>query len=141
MRLLSLTCDQPSFHGITFNREGITIIVGDAAEKKPDEGSSNGVGKTLTLGLVHHCLGGTVEARLKKAAPDWVFTLAFEIKNQRHLIERSGDGKKLTLDGQSISQNGLRDWLDNSGAFVLDPSVPGLSFRSLIKRFARYMSL
>ena len=55
------------------------MIVGDAAEERPDEGSSNGVGKTLTLGLVHHCLGGTVEARLKKAVPDWIFTLAFEI--------------------------------------------------------------
>lgn len=138
MRLLSLACDQPSFHGITFNREGITLIVGDAAENEPEEGSSNGVGKTLALGLVHHCLGASVDTRLKKVVPDWVFTLAFELKNEKHVVERSGDGKKLTLDGQSLSVSELRRQLDNSGAFVLDPAVSGLSFRSLIKRFARY---
>jgi len=138
MRLLSLTCDQPSFHGITFNREGLTLIVGDAAENEPEEGSSNGVGKTLALGLVHHCLGANVDSRLKKAVPDWVFTLAFEVNNQKHIIERSGDSKKLTLDGQSIPVTALRNWLDTSGVFVLDGAVPGLSFRSLIKRFARY---
>lgn len=141
MRLLSLTCDQPSFHGITFNREGITIIVGDAAENEPEEGSANGVGKTLALGLVHHCLGAKLDPRLKKSVPDWVFTLAFELNNQKHIIERSGDSKKLTLDGQSVSLTALKDWLDSSGAFALDPAVPGLSFRSLIKRFTRYARL
>jgi len=139
MRLLSLSCDhQPPFHGITFNREGLTLIVGDAAENEPEEGSSNGVGKTLALGIVHHCLGANIDARLKKAVPNWVFTLAFELNNHQHVIERSGDSKKLTLDGQSLSLAALRNWLDSSGAFLLDPAVPGLSFRSLIKRFTRY---
>lgn len=138
MRLLHLTCDHGSFHDLKFNREGLTLIVGDAAEDEPDEGSSNGVGKTLALGLVHHCLGATADTRLIKAVPDWRFRLSLEIGGEEHSIERTGDGKKISFDGSEVSITALRSWLDGSGAFFLDPKVPGLTFRSLIKRFARY---
>jgi uncharacterized protein YydD (DUF2326 family) len=138
MRLPHLTCNHNSFHDLSFNREGLTLIVGDAAEGEPDEGSSNGVGKTLALGLVHHCLGANVDARLKKAVPDWLFSLTFEVDDKEHVIERTGDGKRITFDGSDVSLTALRTWLDGSGAFFLDAKVPGLSFRSLIKRFARY---
>jgi hypothetical protein len=60
------------------------------------------------------------------------------LNGHQHVVERSGDSKKLTLDSQSLTVNALRDWLDSSGAFVLDSNIPGLSFRSLVKRFARY---
>jgi uncharacterized protein YydD (DUF2326 family) len=137
MKLIELSCDQPSFKALRFNPEGLTLIVGDAS-KGGDEGSSNGVGKTLSLGLVHHCLGSKINPKLKKAASDWLFTLRFSIKQKEHSITRSGDGTILVLDEKSVKDIELRSWLNASGVFRLDPQVPGLSFRSLLSRFARY---
>lgn len=138
MRLIELRCDDPKFQKLTFNKEGLTLIVGDGPLDKTKEGSSNGVGKTLALGLVHHCLGANADPTLAATVPNWNFHLAIEINGREHVIQRSGDGKKVALDSHTITLNDLRDWLGGSGVFHIDPAVPLLSFRSLLKRFARY---
>lgn len=138
MKIIELGCNQASFKTLRFNPEGLTLIVGDGPKEKKNDGSSNGAGKTLALGLIHHCLGANVDARLKAAVPDWLFSLTFSLNRKEHRIERSGDSKKLTLDGNTITVTALRNWLDKCGAFRIDPSIPSLSFRSLFKRFARY---
>src|ERR1039458_5958911 len=138
MRVIELSCDQPEFHTLRFNRAGLTLIVGDGSEDKNQEGSSNGVGKTLALGLIHHCLGGNADSRLTNAVPTWNFELNFEVHDKAHVIHRSGDGKKIFLDGNSTNLSALRKWLDESGVFRIESDVPMLSFRSLFKRFARY---
>lgn len=137
MKLISLMCDQPTFHTVRFNPSGLTLIIGDSSHDK--EGSSNGVGKTLCLGLVHHCLGANVDKRLAAAVPDWNFSLLFSLKGKEHRVERSGDGKKITLDDKKISLSKYRVWLDENGPFYLSNDVPSISFRSLVKRFSRYL--
>ncbi|WP_208858058.1 DUF2326 domain-containing protein [Halomonas aestuarii] len=114
----------------------MTLIVGDGPEGK--ESSSNGVGKTLALGLVHHCLGSNSDKLLRSVVPDWWFTLYFCVNGVGHRVDRNGDGRKILLDGKSVNVTGYRDWLNQCGAFYLDPDVPSISFRSLLKRFARY---
>lgn len=136
MRLIKLSCDQPSFKTVSFNSTGLTIIVGDSSHER--EGSSNGVGKTLALGLVHHCLGANADKRLIAAVPDWCFSLLFSIGSKEYRIDRTGDGKKIFLNDKSISLPKLRSWLDDYGPFNLNEQVPLISFRSLFKRFARY---
>ncbi len=136
MKLIELSANKPSFKTIRFNRNGLTLIRGST--NKDAEGSGNGVGKTLALGLVHHCLGANAQSILKEKIPDWVFTLRFEIKGQEHCIERSGDGNILLLDNNKISLKAYREWLNNSGAFALSEKKDFLTFRSLIKRFSRY---
>jgi len=138
VKLVKLTCDRKSFHPIVFNKNGLTLVVGDGSSDKEREGSSNGVGKTLLLYLVHHCLGANADPRLKKAVGKWNFCLTIEHGGVVHDIERHGDGNNVKVDGVKISQNDLREWLNNSGAFEADPTIAGLTFRSLIKRFARY---
>lgn len=138
MRLIELSCDDLKFHTLTFNKEGLTLIIGDGPLDKTKEGSSNGVGKTLALGLVHHCLGANADKRLAAAVPNWTFQLTIELNGREHEIQRSGDGKKVALDSHIISLKDLRDWLGGSGVFHIDPAAPLLSFRSLLKRFARY---
>jgi uncharacterized protein YydD (DUF2326 family) len=137
MRLIELRSDHKSFQTIRFNPEGMTLIVGDGSRDKK-EGSSNGVGKTLALGLVHHCLGANVDGRLRDVVPDWTFSLSLSHNGSEHLIERSGDGRRITLDGKPLAIKGLRSWLDKCGAFRLDPGLPGLTFRSLFTRFGRH---
>ena len=139
MKLVTLTCDRKSFHPITFNATGLTLVVGDGAPDKEHEGSSNGVGKTVLLYLVHHCLGANADPRLKKAVGKWKFcTSTIEHGGALHEIERLGDGNQVKIDGVKISQDDLREWLNKSGTFQTDPAISGLTFRSLIKRFARY---
>jgi hypothetical protein len=138
MRLIELRSDHKSFHTLRFNPEGLTLIVGDGAKDKKKEGSSNGVGKTLALGLIHHCLGANADGRLREVVPDWTFSLTLSHNGSEHLIERSGDGRRIYLDGKPLAVKGLRTWLDKSGAFRLDPDLPGLTFRSLFTRFGRH---
>lgn len=136
MKLIELSANQKSFKTIRFNPNGLTLIVGDSSPDR-QEGSSNGVGKTLALKLVHHCLGATLDKKLKAGVSDWLFSLEFSINGTEHLIERSADGKKLALDEKKVSHKKLLEWLNASGVFRLDPELPGLTFRSLITRFGR----
>ncbi|RKZ71104.1 MAG: DUF2326 domain-containing protein [Candidatus Parabeggiatoa sp. nov. 1] len=139
MKLIKLTASQPSFKNIHFNPEGITLIVGDGPKEKNKEGRNNGVGKTLALGLVHHCLGAKVNPKLKETIPDWFFQLHLSLNGKAHFVERSADGKKLILDEKSIKLNQYREWLNNCGTFRIDENLSGLSFRSLFTRFARLL--
>ncbi len=136
MKLIELTANDPRFNRIRFNSEGITLIVGDGSKDKHIEGSSNGVGKTLLLGLIHHCLGANANSKLKDAI-DWTFSLRFSLQGKEYLVERSADGKTLLLNGESKNLKSYREWLNDCGAFRPDNRLPGLSFRSLITRFAR----
>lgn len=133
MRLIGLSCDRPSFKPLAFRPSGLSVLVGDAQQ---EQGSANGVGKTLALRLVHHCLGAHPRNELKQGVGDWRFALEFELGARKHRVERNGDGSGITLDGKALNQNQLRDWLNQHGPFVL-PQRGSLSFRSLYRRFAR----
>ncbi|MCL6374103.1 DUF2326 domain-containing protein [Pectobacterium versatile] len=136
MKLIRLTCDQPTFHPVYFNDSGLTLIIGDSSKEK--EGSSNGVGKTLVLGLVHHCLGANADKKLSSAVPDWWFSLLFSHNGTEYLVSRTGNGKKILLNDKPISLKAYKDLLDKCGIFNLNNNIPYLSFRSLFKRFSRY---
>lgn len=138
MKYIKLYCSEPGFKTLIFNPEGLTLIIGDGPNDKNKEGSSNGVGKTLALGLIHHCLGANVDKKLVAAVPDWFFFLDFEINGRGHSVARSGDGKRIFLDDKKITLKQYREWLDESGVFTLKMEDSYLSFRSLFKRFARY---
>lgn len=135
MKLVSLQCDRPSFKTLAFRPEGLSVIVGDASER---QASANGVGKTLALRLVHHCLGAHRDETLARGVGDWRFAIEFELADGRHRIERNGDGSDVILDGRALKMNGLLDWLNAHGPFVLPTEAPGFSFRALYRRFARY---
>lgn len=137
MKLTKLSCDQPSFKTIVFNPEGLTLIIGDKLNANSDDGSSNGVGKTLSLGLIHHCLGAKPNPKLSAAVPDWIFRLDFTISGKPHVIRRSGDGKHIWLDEEPIRIGKLREWLNENGPFDLSAGIERLTFRSLITRFGR----
>lgn len=138
MKYIKLSCDQPGFKTLTFNPEGLTLIIGDGPGNKKKEGSSNGVGKTLALGLIHHCLGANADKKLSAAVPDWFFSLDFEINGACYNVSRSGDGKRIFLNGRKNTLKQYREWLDHSGVFVFKTQDSHLSFRSLFKRFSRY---
>jgi uncharacterized protein YydD (DUF2326 family) len=132
MKLIELSANQACFKTIHFNRSGLTLICGS----KSNGGSGNGVGKTLALGLVHHCLGANAQSLLKDKLPDWIFSLRFELNGQEHCVQRSADSKILLLNGNKIGLTPYRDWLNKSGAKkrLLNFSFINRSFYSLFKR-------
>lgn len=58
MKLISLTANKETFHPVYFD-DGINIIVGKqvAPHNENDGNTYNGVGKSLTLHLIHFCFG------------------------------------------------------------------------------------
>ena len=135
MKLVSLESDRSSFRTLKFNPEGLSLIVGDAAEK---EGSANGVGKTLALKLIHLCLGANKDRFLAEKLPDWRFRLTFELGGgSAHVVERMGDGRDIKLDGRSIGLSAYKEWLTTNGPFDIGDRNGSLSFRTLYGRFAR----
>lgn len=135
MKLIKLTCDQSSFKTINFNENGLSIIIGDGA--KDENGTSNGVGKTLSLRLVHLCLGSNPYSDISKAVPDWIFTLHFSVDGNHYKVSRTGDGKSIWLLDKPIKIKEYRNWLNEQNFFELRGGIPYLSFRSLFKRFSR----
>jgi uncharacterized protein YydD (DUF2326 family) len=56
MRLIRLYSNQPQFREVIFNPTGLTVIVGSKGDTATNK-SSNGVGKSLIIRLLHFCLG------------------------------------------------------------------------------------
>jgi uncharacterized protein YydD (DUF2326 family) len=138
MKLIKLSSNRPSFRSIPFRPQGLTLILGDGAHSSDhQEGDSNGVGKTLALRLIHHCLGAQKPPKAIAAdASDWMFHLDVVAGSSTHRIDRSGDGKTIALDERGIKLGELREWLNEHGGFRLPEGSP-YSFRSLFSRFAR----
>lgn len=139
MRLLKLSANQPTFKTVVFRRSGLSLIVGRAKSGANDSSQKtyNGIGKSLSIYLIHFCLGASKDDKLSAALPSWVFTLEFEHAGMTHTASRSVDGQQtVTLDGVELS---LDDYTAELGrqAFDLDSPQPFLSFRSLIPRFIR----
>lgn len=135
MKLVSLSCNQPTFKTLQFKENGISIILGDGA--KDHNGTSNGVGKTLSLRLVHHCLGANADPSFTKVFPEWIFTLRFKHEGVNYNVSRTGDGKRIWLGDNSVTLTDYRNWLNEQSFFNLKNKISDLSFRSLFKRFTR----
>jgi len=59
MKLIKLEANKDSFKTVSFNKQGLSLIV--AKQSNPEERDTtntyNGVGKSLIVLLVHFCLG------------------------------------------------------------------------------------
>jgi uncharacterized protein YydD (DUF2326 family) len=141
MRLLKLAANKPTFREVTFNRSGLSFVIGQK-ESQADTPRNrtktyNGVGKSLMLELIHFCLGANANDAFKTHLTDWVFYLTVEISDRTHVISRdAGEQSSISLDEEEISLKQLRQWLlDN--CFDAADGVKGLSFRSLLLPFIR----
>jgi uncharacterized protein YydD (DUF2326 family) len=99
MRLKQLRANKPSFQTVTFNPEGISII---PAKKKTDDptNTTNSVGKSFSLYLVHFCLGANSTPSFKKQLKSWVFSLDFYLNDEVWSVSRSvNEDQKIVLTG------------------------------------------
>lgn len=138
MKLLSLRANQPSFHPVIF-KDGINIIVGKqvAPHTENDGNTYNGVGKSLTLHLIHFCLGSNKIDSFSQKLPDWEFTLRFEINGEEYYSSRrTDDQSKVVFCGEPLTVTALRAKLLNL-CFGLSDSPKHMTWNSLFSRFAR----
>ena len=115
MKLLSLRANKSSFHPIVF-KDGINIIVGKqvAPLDENDGNTYNGVGKSLTLHLIHFCLGANKITSFAQKLPDWEFTLNFEIDGVKYYSTRStNEQNKINFCGETLTVTVLRQKLLN----------------------------
>ena len=105
MKLLSLRANKPSFHPIIF-KDGMNIIVGRqvAPHNENDGNTYNGVGKSLTLHLVHFCLGANKIDSFSQKLPGWEFTLRFQVNGEEYCASRKTDDQnKIDFCGEILT--------------------------------------
>lgn len=110
MKLLSLRANKASFHPVVF-KDGINIIVGKqvAPHNENDGNTYNGVGKSLTLHLIHFCCGSRKIDSFSKKIPDWEFTLRFKIDDIEHYCTRSTNNQnKIDFDGELLKPKAVQ---------------------------------
>jgi uncharacterized protein YydD (DUF2326 family) len=140
MRLIALTANQPSFKAVTFNRTGLTLIVGRhrTAKRTDLKKTYNGVGKSLIVALANYCLGSNRNEHFDTHLPGWAFTLAFEHAGKTYKVTRRTAEAKLLLNGAEISLNAYRENLESLGGLAMPAErISYLTFRSLLSFFLR----
>ncbi|RPJ73670.1 MAG: hypothetical protein EHM20_11865, partial [Alphaproteobacteria bacterium] len=139
MKLINLSSNKASFHSVTFNSTGLSLILGK--QKNPEQSDMqktyNGVGKSLLIALIHFCLGSSNSDEFAENLPGWEFSLVFEIDEQRYISTRATSSQnKVILNGKELSLNKFRSEMGYL-VFKLSNPTSHLAFRPLFKRFIR----
>jgi len=136
MRLIELRANKKSFHTVTFNPNGITVIAA-IKETQDQRKTYNSVGKSLTIALIHFCLGSNPNKEFEKLE-DWLFSLDFQIENENFTSSRSTrNQKEIELNGKKYSLKEFNKFLEEK-LFRIKENTKYVTFRSLLPRFIRY---
>jgi len=156
--IYSVKADKPSFKTIRFT-PGFNVILAERTKEATIKDSTNGLGKSTLIEIIHFCLGADKGETLSKPAmDDWTFYLEIDLAGKKYEIRRntkqSGkisvagnfsdwpiQPKVNKVNGESIVSS--RDWNRILGTLMFDLqfSYPDMNyvptFRSLISYFIR----
>lgn len=137
MRLISLSSNMPSFKTIQFNEHGISLITAMRRDSSPGN-TYNSVGKSLSIYLIHFCLGANCTTDFKEKLQGWEFTLKFKIDDTLHTSTRKvSQSTKIIFDNVEMMKSEFTKQLGET-IFQIDEESPKLlSFRDLICHFIR----
>lgn len=137
MRLIELRANKKSFHTVTFNPNGITVIAA-IKETEDQKKTYNSVGKSLTIALIHFCLGSNSNKEFEAKLNDWEFFLDFQIGTENYTVKRSTNNQKeIELNGEKYSLKEFNKILEEK-LFRIKENTKYVTFRSLMPRFIRY---
>lgn len=143
MRLVSLSANGKNFKTIRFNESGASFIL--ARQNNPEQFDNNktynGVGKSLSVALIHFCLGAsnsnTITQSLRQKLPGWIFTLEIKIKSDIYRITRhTNTPSEVYFNDDELTLKELNARLGEL-CFNIPSDLQGLSFRALIPFFIR----
>ena len=138
MQLLNLRANKASFHPIIF-KDGVNIIVGKqvAPLDENDGNTYNGVGKSLTLHLIHFCLGSNKIDSFRVHLTGWEFTLRFKIGQKEYYATRSTDKQNvIDFSGEEYTPKKMRNKMLEL-CFGLVESPANMTWTTLFSRFVR----
>lgn len=138
MKLLSLRANKESFHPVIF-KDGINVIVGK--QKTPhnenDGNTYNGVGKSLTLHLIHFCFGARKIESFSQKIPDWEFTLRFIVDGKEYYCTRSTNHQnRIDFSGEILKPKTVQDRLLEL-CFNQKDTPLNMTWTTLFSRFVR----
>jgi len=107
MRLLKLSCSNPKFHTIEFE-PGLNIVVGTQLTNEQKK-SINGIGKSMSLSIVHYLFGSKFktksELKLKSFLDNYgTFSLAFIHNNKEYTISKNFAQDEYYINGKEVKK-------------------------------------
>lgn len=140
MRLLKLTSSNPKFRTINFEK-GLNIVVGTQLTKEQKK-SINGIGKSMSLSLVHYMFGSGFKSKADKKLKEYLskygdFILTFVHREKKYTIEKNFSQTEFYLNGEKITQSNYRKAL-NKLFLGNEDSKP--TFKQTFNCFARKYS-
>jgi uncharacterized protein YydD (DUF2326 family) len=132
MRLLKLESDNPKFKTLQFN-PGLNIIAGLQLSEE-DKKTINGIGKSLSLNLIHYILGaGIKDKKLKQYLTDYgEFCLSFKHSKTDYYIRKNFSSAEFVINDKPYNSKEYPCELNDIFNFNSD-----VSFRQVFNCFAR----
>jgi len=132
MKLLQLTSNNTNFKTLNFN-SGLNIVLGQKSTINKKE-TFNGVGKSLSLKLIHYMLGGNINKCFKEKIINDEFILNFTHNQKNYEIIRNK--KEIILNNKKYSETNYKEFLNNE---FLSQNIlnQNFTFRGLFSRFSR----
>lgn len=134
MKLLYLRSSNQKFNSIEF-KEGLNIIIG-SQKTKDSNASFNGVGKSMSLRLIHYILGSTFgkQKKLKEYLGTYGnFELAFEHLGKKYIIDKDFSNNDFYINNIKFNTKNYSKKLNE--IFIQGSNL--ISFRQLFNCFAR----
>ena len=142
MRLLKLTSNNPKFRTINFEK-GLNIVVGTQLTEEQKK-SINGIGKSMSLSLMHYMFGSKFNLKVKadKNLKEYLskygtFILTFIHREKEYTIKKKFSQTDFYLNDEKITQTNYPKKL-NKLFLGSEDSKPG--FRQIFNCFARRYS-
>lgn len=135
MMLLSLTCDNPNFKNLNFNND-LSVVVGVSLSKKTKD-TTNGVGKSLTLDMIHYMLNATLKSeKIKKFLGEYgTFKLDFLHNKKSYTVEKNFKEKRWIVNDRECTSKQYPKLLND--IFKDSINLDIISFREAFNCFAR----
>lgn len=137
MQLLKLTSNNPKFNTISFEK-GLNIVVGTQLTKEQKK-SINGIGKSMSLSLIHYLFGSSFKSKSEIKLKEYLskygeFELSFIHNEKEHIIKKNFSQTDFFIDDKKITQSQYPKELNKLFLGNLDAKP---SFKQILNCFAR----
>lgn len=134
MTLLSLICDNPKFKALNFNKD-LNIVVGKQLNHDQKD-TVNGIGKSLSLEMLHYMLNAKIPQKMKDFLKDYgKFSLSFIHDNKSYTVEKKFKETKWVINDNEYNQATYATELNNIFSNTINSDK--ISFRQVFNCFAR----
>ncbi len=139
MRLLQLTSSNPKFNTITFNKD-LSIVVGTQLSEERKK-SINGIGKSMSLNLIHYMFGADFKSTSEKKLENYLsqygqFELTLIDKEIEYTIRKNFAVNDFYINDEKIVKTKYREKLKE---LFLSTELD-VSFKQILNCFARRYS-